>query len=92
LKELNKQVNFSKASLLDAYDHIYETNVFEEENISTHYVVLAYGVEEEDLQIENIINAHDDQHNEFRWISVEQAKLLKVHDNSRAYFSHIEKR
>lgn len=86
-KELNEKIELTTARLINVYDHLYDSNFFDKNGVSTHYVVLAFELKEKDIKIKNIIKSHDEQHKEFKWISVDQAKIEGVHENSKEYFN-----
>ena len=73
----------AEAKRLGVYEHLYETNVFEDPSFDTHYVVIGY-----ELRLESRPAVQtDQQHSAIRWLSVDA--LLKdglVHDNTKAYF------
>jgi len=82
--EVGTAYPFSSAIFLGVYEHFYENNVFESEDFSTHYVVLAYKINvcEEDLKI-----LPNSQHSEFNWIRKQDLlRDSEVHDNTKAYF------
>jgi colanic acid biosynthesis protein WcaH len=85
ITELGTKVLISNASLIGAYDHIYDDNFKSFGGINTHYVALAYKVYIKDSQ--NI--EFDDQHSEMKWWAKDE--LLNdqsVHNNTKAYFKH----
>jgi colanic acid biosynthesis protein WcaH len=71
------------AKFIGVYEHLYDTNVFGEEGVGTHYVVLAH-----ELNLGHrppIVS--DGQHSGFRW--TRPAELISspdVHQNTRSYF------
>jgi colanic acid biosynthesis protein WcaH len=81
--ELGAEIAITNATLVGAFDHIYEDNYLGAHEINTHYVVLAYKVKtKDDFQFKP-----DNQHSEMKWWFKEQ--LLsepKVHQNTKAYF------
>ena len=81
--ELGVSVTRGNLRFLGVFEHIYDDNFFEEEEVKTHYVVLAYECHlEDDARIEL-----DSQHSETKWWSVKE--LLNspdVHDYTKAYF------
>jgi colanic acid biosynthesis protein WcaH len=84
--ELGIELSRNDATLLGVYQHLYEDNALEIENVSTHYVVIAYKIKlNAALPNENV--RLDDQHSDQRWWS-EQELLLssEVHANTKAYF------
>ena len=75
-------INHSEATFLGPYEHFYSDN-FSNEDFSTHYVVLAYEV---NLEI-SIMNLPKSQHNEYKWLSVEDLLSSEnVHQHTKNYF------
>ncbi len=88
-KELGYQFNFEEARLLNAFNHIYDSNFDNAPNINTHYVVLAYEIVVSQDQLEELLNSPDEQHTELKWMSLEDTDINKAHELSRAYFDFI---
>jgi colanic acid biosynthesis protein WcaH len=85
--ELGASVFIEDAKLFGTYDHIYDDNFHGEQGINTHYVVLAYKVTLKDGAIDKEDIVTDDQHEEFRWWSVDDLLSdAEVHPNTKAYF------
>ena len=81
MAELGLSIGFESAVLLGLYQHIYDTNRFEEEGTGTHYVVLAHEV----LLPERPSLALDAPH---RWaLPHDIAAMADVHPFTKAYFS-----
>ncbi len=83
LNELGLEISITGATLLGAYDHIYNDNFDTKPGIKTHYVALGYEIK---LPCNQAIKM-DTQHSEIQWWSIED--LLKseaVHRNTKAYF------
>ena len=79
--ELGKALDIDKAKFLGVYQHFYDDNYFGD-NTGTHYVVLAYEVFEEDLDLKD-----DEQHSDFIWLSPEEIlKSKNVHPYTKDYF------
>lgn len=87
--EIGTKYSRNEARLIGAFTHLYETNVFLEDGVSTHYIVLAF-----ELQLaDNAEIKERTQHNEYKWFSIEEAdpnvgKLPDpdVHENVLEYF------
>lgn len=84
--ELGVPVSYSKAKWLGVFEHFYLNSIFSKEssNISTHYVVLAYEVYQNQAEILDIPLI---QHSELNWFSAHD--LIEdddVHANTKAYF------
>lgn len=79
----------NEARLLGAFTHLYDTNVFLEDGISTHYIALAF-----ELQLADSIKIRETpQHSEYKWFAIEDANpdVSKsadpdVHKNLLEYF------
>lgn len=86
VKETGLTLDFEKAELSGAYDHIYEDNTFGEKGINTHYVVLGYRYRLEGTPAISI----DSQHEQVKWWDLE--KLMahpEVHENTKRYFAEF---
>jgi len=83
LAELGHSIAIKNTSLLGAYNHIYHDNAFDEAEINTHYVVLAYKIKQfskKDLIV-------DAQHSALKYWPVEELLAAdNVHENTKAYF------
>ena len=81
--ELGTALSINNAELLGAYNHIYDDNYFDKEDINTHYVVLGYKIKWPDgLELHT-----DEQHSDLEWWPLdEMLASLEVHDNTKAYF------
>lgn len=88
-KELGYQFNFQKSRLLNAFNHIYDTNFDNAPHINTHYVVLAYEIAVSKDEKDKLLQAPDEQHTKLKWISLADACIDKVHPLSKAYFDYI---
>ena len=87
--ETGLEASIGDAKFTGVYEHLYDTNVFGEEGVGTHYVVLTH---ELNLDQRPPI-ASDRQHSGFRWMT--PAELISspdVHQNTRAYFHHRTKK
>lgn len=81
LKELGIAFNHSNARFLGIYEHFYEES-FVSDQISTHYIVLAYMI-----SIEIDIFLPTLEHNDYRYFSKEELlKNSNVHDYVKNYF------
>lgn len=83
LAEIGHELTIEQVRLQGGFDHIYEDNFAGEEDISTHYVVLAYqAVINDSVQLSG-----DSQHSDLKWWTVEDLLASdKVHPNTKAYF------
>ena len=83
-EELDVELNFSDAKLLNAYDHFYGDNVFGDE-FSTHYVAIAYKLVVDKSLFDNL--PIDEQHAQYRWLSVSELLIDdSVHKHTKWYF------
>ena len=81
--EVGLKASINDARFVGVYEHLYDNNVFGEENFGTHYVVLAHTLNRDHHP--PIVT--DPQHSGFRWMT--PAELISspdVHENTRAYF------
>lgn len=81
--ELGTPLAFDQATLLNAFDHLYDDNFSGLDAVTTHYVVLGYRVD-----LDGPISFQlDEQHDVFKWWRVDD--LLQdsmVHENTKNYF------
>lgn len=67
---------------IGVYEHFYEDS-FVDNNISTHYVNLAY-----EIQVSYIQDLPKAQHNNYTWLSLEELiNSNEVHNNVKEYFN-----
>jgi colanic acid biosynthesis protein WcaH len=79
LNELNIDLK-STPEFIGVFEHFYDDSMYE--NVSTHYVNLAY-----EYEVEGVPNLPTEQHSEYQWFSVEE--LLnsdQVHLYVKDYF------
>ena len=77
--ELNIELK-TTPEFIGVFEHFYDDSVYE--NVSTHYVNLAY-----EYEVKEVLNLPTEQHNEYQWFSIE--KLLEskqVHKYIKDYF------
>lgn len=80
-EELGQQLSIECATLQGAYDHFYADCVYGED-ISTHYVALAYILP---LSINDGLPTV--QHSEYKWFPLAELKTdPEVHGHTKAYF------
>src|SRR5215469_16678085 len=80
--EIGLEASIDDAKFVSLYEHLYDSNVFGEEEFGTHYVVLAHELDP-DYQ-PGIVS--DRQHSDFRWMT--PAQLISspdVHQYTQAY-------
>lgn len=82
--ELDQSIELSKASFLGLFQHLYSDS-YSGEDLSTHYVVLAYEVEV-DIMLSALPTS---QHHAYKWFELEELLASEfVHRNTKAYFSN----
>jgi colanic acid biosynthesis protein WcaH len=79
LYELNIDLK-STPEFIGVFEHFYDNSMYE--NVSTHYVNLAY-----EYEVEEVLNLPIEQHNEYQWFTVsELLKSKQVHKYVKDYF------
>ena len=79
LNELNIYLK-SKPAFIGVFEHFYDDSMYE--NVSTHYVNLAY-----EYEVEEIPNLPTEQHSEYQWFSIDELLESKqVHKYTKDYF------
>ena len=77
------ELNFSlklTPSFIGVFEHFYDDSIYQD--VSTHYVNLAYEVE-----IEETLNLPNEQHNEYQWLTIDELLESKqVHKHGKDYF------
>jgi colanic acid biosynthesis protein WcaH len=77
--ELNIELK-SMPRFIGVFEHFYDDSIYE--NISTHYVNLAYEVEAQE-----VLNLPVEQHNEYQWLTIDELLQSKqVHKYVKDYF------
>ena len=65
---------------IGVFEHFYDDSIYQD--VSTHYVNLAY-----EIEIEETLNLPNEQHNEYQWLTVsELLKSKQVHKYVKDYF------
>ena len=78
-KELNVELK-STPKFIGVFEHFYDDSIYE--NVSTHYVNLAY-----EYEVEEISDLPIEQHNEYRWFGIsELLESKQVHKYVKDYF------
>lgn len=81
--ELGKEFDLENADFLGTYEHFYSDSAVND-SISTHYVVLAYEIELETMELELPCQ----QHSSYRWVCKEELLRDKdVHSYTKNYFN-----
>lgn len=79
LKELNTNIK-STPKLIGVFEHFYDDSIYE--NLSTHYVNIAYEYEMEDIPY-----LPKEQHSEYEWFTVDELlNSNQVHQYTKNYF------
>ena len=77
--ELNIELK-STPRFLGVFEHFYDDSIYQ--NVSTHYVNLAY-----EIEIEGTLNLPSEQHNEYQWLTIDELlKSKQVHKYVKDYF------
>ena len=79
LNEFNIDLK-SVPKFIGVFEHFYDDSIYE--NVSTHYVNLAY-----EYEVEEIPNFPIEQHSEYKWFSIDELLESKqVHKYTKDYF------
>ncbi len=82
--ELGFPLEFSEASYVGLYEHIYEDNFANDPSFNTHYIVNAFHVKINQTAIE----LPKAQHSDYWWATKEELLTHKdVHTNTKNYFN-----
>jgi colanic acid biosynthesis protein WcaH len=77
--ELNIELKYTP-KFIGMFEHFYDDSMYE--NISTHYVNLAY-----EYEVEEVPDLPTTQHNEYQWFTIgELLKNKQVHKHVKDYF------
>ena len=77
--ELNISLKLTP-SFIGVFEHFYDDSIYQ--NVSTHYVNLAY-----EIEIEETLNLPNEQHNEYQWLTIDELLEGKqVHKYVKDYF------
>jgi len=72
----------SKPRFIGVFEHFYDDSIYQ--NVSTHYVNLAY-----EIEIEKIPNLPAEQHNEYQWLTIDELLRSKqVHKYVKDCFKY----
>jgi len=81
--ELNIDMEYSPRYFFGFFEHLYQTNLFEDKNFGTHYIVLAHTFKADSP----ILLQEDAQHERLRWFDVDEIqKSHEVHTYTKNYF------
>lgn len=82
LNELGLLLKFEQAEFIGPFEHFYQDSVFGE-NVSTHYVVLAYSITVDECEL----SLPTEQHSEYKWFDINTINEQPyVHKHSKWYF------
>jgi colanic acid biosynthesis protein WcaH len=82
-KEFGIELNLDTLEFIGSFEHIYETNFFNDPDFSTHYVTLGFKVKVADTSALKL----DTQHSEVRWLTEDEImKDEAIHLKTKAYF------
>ena len=77
--ELNIELKYTPR-FIGVFEHFYDDSIYE--NVSTHYVNLAY-----EYEAEEVLDLPTEQHNEYRWFGIsELLESKQVHKYVKGYF------
>lgn len=81
MQELGEPFSLDQANFIAHYQHFYDDSIFGD-NISTHYVVLAY-----ELVVDNLKDLPIEQHSRYQWFDIDELlKNNEVHQYTKDYF------
>lgn len=81
LQELGQSFSLRHAKFIAPYQHFYDDSIFGN-NISTHYVVLAY-----ELVVDDLNNLPIEQHSRYQWFNIDEIlNNDRVHQYTKDYF------
>jgi len=79
--ELNISIKLTP-SFIGVFEHFYDDSIYQD--ISTHYINLAY-----EIEIEETLNLPIKQHNEYQWLTIDELlKSKQVHKYVKDYFKN----
>ena len=79
LNELNIELEYTPR-FIGVFEHFYDDSIYD--NVSTHYVNLAY-----EYEVEEIPNLPTKQHSEYRWFTIDELlQSVQVHKYVKDYF------
>ena len=77
--ELNIELKYIP-KFIGVFEHFYNDSIYD--NVSTHYVNLAY-----EYEVEEILNLPTEQHDEYRWFAIDELlQSTQVHKYTKDYF------
>jgi colanic acid biosynthesis protein WcaH len=83
--------NRENARPLGVFEHFYSTNFTGSDDVGTHYVVMAYAIDADELRLEQLPL---DQHSDFEWVHsggvTRAGSVIAVHKNTEDYFAFLD--
>ena len=77
--ELNIELKLTPR-FIGVFEHFYDDSIYQD--VSTHYVNLAY-----EIEIEETLYLPNEQHNEYQWLTIDELLESKqVHKHVKDYF------
>ena len=77
--ELNIELK-ATTKFIGVFEHFYDDSIYE--NVSTHYVNLAY-----EYKVEGVVDLPVDQHSKYKWFTIgELLESNQVHNHTKDYF------
>ena len=89
LSETGLTFPFNKSTSMGLYEHFYNVTSWSTSECSTHYIIDARLIEIEPENIKTKINLNE-QHSNFKWISLEDMKSNTIHSYSKMYLNKIK--
>lgn len=81
MQELGQSFSLNQATFIAPYQHFYDDSIFGNQ-ISTHYVVLAY-----ELLVKNLNELPAEQHSRYHWFDIDElVDNVEVHQYTKDYF------
>ena len=79
LNEINIDLK-STPEFIGVFEHFYNDSMYE--NVSTHYVNIAY-----EYEVEEVLSLPTEQHSEYKWFTIDELlKSNQVHNYTKDYF------
>ena len=86
IQEVDFSIDSEQCFSIGVYDHFYDDSIWENTNITTHYIIEAILIPIEDNQEKFNV---DSQHSDFLWINESNIDTLNVHEYSKKYLFDI---
>ena len=89
ISETGLTFSFNKTTSLGLYEHFYNVTSWSTIESSTHYIIEARLIEVNPENIKLKINLNE-QHSDFKWISLENIHSSTIHSYSNMYLNKIK--